>query len=135
MASERNKYENLIRKNSNYSFIVPELKKKWVSVSKKGENLRTKSWNSKHKELILSGKLPTNSNLTNVARYIHPTGKHICKMCDQECSIFYVYPNKNTCKWLLKIFNITINEENKSYTIFELYDNIEDTTKDDKFTK
>ncbi len=135
MASERNKYENLIRENSNYSFIDPELKKNWVSVSQKGENPRTKSWNSKHKELILSGKLPTNSNLTNVARYIHPTGKHICKMCDQECSIFYVYPTKTTCKWLLKIFNITINEEKKSYTIFELYDSIEDTTKDDKFTK
>ena len=133
--SERNKYENLIRENSNYSFIDPELKKNWVSVSQRGENPRTKSWNSKHKELILSGKLPKNCNLTNVARYIHPTGKHICKMCDQECSIFYVYPNKNTCKWLLKIFNITINEENKSYTIFELYDSIEDTTKDDKFTK
>lgn len=135
MSSERNKYENSIRENSNYSFIVPELKKLWVSVSHKGVNPRSKSWNLKHKELILSGELPINSNLTNVARYIHPTGKHICKMCDQECSIFYVYPTKNTCKWLLKIFNITINEENKSYTIFELYDSIKDTTKDDKFTK
>lgn len=129
MASERNKYENLIRENSNYSFINKDLKKNWVSVSQKGENPRTKSWNSKHEELISSGKLPTNSNLTNVARYIHPTGKHICKMCDQECSIFYVYPTKNTCKWLLKIFNIT----NKTNTIFELYDSIEDTTKYDKF--
>ena len=98
-------------------------------------NPRTNPWNSKHEELISLGKLPANSTLTNVARIIHPTGKHICKMCDQECSIFYVYPTKNTCKWLLKIFNITNNEENKSYTIFELYDSIEDTTKDDKFTK
>ena len=135
MDSERNKYENLIREDSNYFFIDPELKKNWVSVSQKGENPRTKSWNLKHKELILLGKLPTNSNLTNVARYIHPTGKHICKMCDQECSIFYAYPTKNTCKWLLKTFNITINEEKKSYTIFELYDSIKNTTKDDEFTK
>ena len=43
MFSERNKYENLIRENSNYSFIDPELKKNWVSVSQKGENPRTNS--------------------------------------------------------------------------------------------
>merc|ERR1711871_1185813 len=70
-----------------------------------------------------------------MARFIHPTGKHICKMCNQECSIVYEYPTQNTWKWLLKNFNIVKNEENNLYTIFQLYDTIKDTNKDDKFTK
>lgn len=37
MYSERNKYENLIRENSNYSFIDPELKKPGFCITKGGE--------------------------------------------------------------------------------------------------
>ena len=131
----RNNYENEIRKHDNYDFIPIEHKDNWVSVSQKGENPRSTSWNSKREELILSGEIPTNSNLTNVARYIHPTGKHICKMCHQECSIFYVYPTKNTWKWISKNFDIIKNEEDKSYTIFQLYHTIKNTCKDTKFTQ
>lgn len=135
MSSARTEYEKNIRDNDNYLFMSPELRKTWVSVSKNGVNPRSKSWKSKHEELISCGKLTINSNLTNVARYIHPTGKHICKMCYQECSIFYVYPTKNTWKWLNKIFNLNENDENKSYTIFQLYDMVEKSEKEVIFKK
>tara|TARA_B110000285_G_C15136083_1_gene627035 strand:+ start:88 stop:1395 length:1308 start_codon:yes stop_codon:yes gene_type:complete len=133
--TKRNNYENEIRKHDNYDFIPIEHKKSWVSVSNKGINPRIDCWKIKHKKLIASGELPNRSTLTNVARYIHPTGKHICKMCNDECSIFYEYPTKNTWKWISKNFDIIKNEENKSYTIFQLYHTIKNTCKDTKFTQ
>lgn len=136
MSSERRSdYENFITDNDVYSFIPKELKKKWVVASKKGINPRKEFWTKKLKELIASGELPDSSNLTDVARYIHPTKKIICQICGTECSIYDEYPNKNTWKWLSKNFNITENEENRLYTIFQLYDSIKDPNKDDKFTK
>ena len=135
MSSKRTEYEKNIRENDNYSFLSPELRENWVSVSKNGVNPRSESWKSKHEELISCGKLPTKSGLTNVARHIHPTGKHVCKMCYKECSIFYVYPTKNTWKWLNKNFNLNENDDNKSYTIFQLYDMIEKSEKESIFKK
>tara|TARA_A100001015_G_C15037916_1_gene737563 strand:- start:2997 stop:4298 length:1302 start_codon:yes stop_codon:yes gene_type:complete len=135
MYSKSTEYQNDMKGHDNYSFIPEELKGNWVSVSQNGVNSRLPYWISEQKKLISCGKLPIDSNFTNMARFIHPTGKHICKMCNQECSIFYEYPTQNTWKWLSKSFNITKNEENKLYTIFQLYDTIKDTNKDDKFTK
>ena len=132
---QRNNYENQIRNHVNYHFIPKELKSNWVSASKNGVNPRTIVWDNKLKELLLSGELKEGSTLTNVARYIHPTKIHICKMCDQECSIFYVYPTKTTWKWLEKQFGININQENKFYTIFQLFISIQHPNKVIQFTK
>ena len=130
MSSERKKYESSIRESSNYSFIDPELKKNWVVVSKKGVNPRREFWDNKLNELILSGELPEGSTITNVARYIHPTGETICSRCDRKASINYEFANKNTWKWLGKNFDITKTEENKFYTIFQLYGMIENSEKE-----
>jgi Alw26I/Eco31I/Esp3I family type II restriction endonuclease len=132
---QRNNYENYIRNHDNYQFIPKDLRLNWVAVSKEGVNPRREHWDIKLKELISSGELPEGSTLTNVARFIHPNKKHICKICNQECSIFYEYPTKNTWKWISKNFDITKNEENKSYTIFQLFHSIENTSKSVKFTK
>ena len=74
-------------------------------------------------------------NTTNLAKYIHPTKNHVCKSCGLEHSIFYVYPTENTWKWLNKNFNVNKNNMNKSHTIFQLFENIEITSKHNDFMK
>ena len=128
-------YENLIKNSSNYGFMPADVKKKWVSVSKKGVNPRTEFWTNKLNELILNQTLPVGSRLINLARYLHPTKKHVCKICGDACSIYYVYPSKNTWKWLNKSFDVEKTHENKSLTIFQLYEVIVNDEKESKFNK
>lgn len=124
-------YENLIKHHQNYAFIPQEYKAKWVSISKNGVNLRKSFWDNLQNDLVSSGKLAKGTTLSNVARYIHPTKKHVCKKCDTECSIYYEYPTSNTWKWLQKNFQI----ERDQSTIFEIYSKIETNTKQELFTK
>ena len=112
--TKRVEYENIIKNSSNYNFMPEDVKKKWVSVSKKGVNPRTEFWTNKLNELILNQTLPVGSRLINLARYLHPTKKHVCKICGDACSIYYVYPSKNTWKWLNKSFDVEKTHENKS---------------------
>ena len=128
-------YQKFIREHPNYDFIPKELKKNWTCVSKKGVNPRKSYWEIKRDDLISSGKLPKDSKFVNVARYLHPTKIHKCEICNQDLSIYYEYPTKNTWKFLKREFNVIKSEENKNCTIFELYDIIEDINKDVKFTK
>lgn len=121
--SLRNAYEQMIKNHDNYNFMPFELREKWVCVSKNGLNPRFEYWENRKKELIQSGKIKENSTMTNVARYIHSTKKHICKMCDNECSIFYEYPNKNAIKWLKKIFP-DCEPIKSDETIFDVYNRI-----------
>lgn len=132
MLASRQIYEAEIKNHENYRFIPSEHKINWVSVSKQGTNPRKCYWDEKHQELIASGNLHAQTKLVNVARYIHPTKQHTCKMCGNTCSIYYVYPTKNTWKWLKKEFTI---EEEKHKTIFDIYNSIENPQKIQLFTK
>lgn len=134
-SNKRANYEDFIKNHTNYDFIPDNLKQNWVSVSKNGINPRKNYWVNKLQELIKDGYLPTESTLTNLAKYIHPTKNHVCKSCGLEHSIFYVYPTENTWKWLNKNFNVNKNDVNKSYTIFQLFENIEITRKHNDFIK
>ena len=125
-------YEKEIKDHVNYAFMPEECKKNWVSVSKNGVNPRKEHWEKKREEQISLGNLPKESTFANLAKWIHPTGKHICKKCNQECSIYFEYPTSNTWKWLKQKFNI---EKNPTFTIFEIYKNLEHTTKDSQFEK
>jgi len=129
MTSEREKYENTIKNHPNYDFISKELKRQWVSVSKNGSNPRSDCWNKLHKKLIEEGKLPQESTLVNVARLIHPTKKHVCKICNIQSSIYYEYPTKTTVKWLKNTFPYVKIDG----TIFDIYQQI--TDKNELFTK
>jgi Alw26I/Eco31I/Esp3I family type II restriction endonuclease len=124
MTSQRKIYEDFIKNHTNYDFIPKELKHQWVSVSKKGYNPRASYWYDLHKKLIQDGKLPKESTLVNVARFIHPTKKHVCKICNIECSIYYEYPTTNTIKWLNKTFPCFKFEKNNYLTIFDIYQQI-----------
>ncbi len=117
----RTQYEKSIKTHPNYAFLPEELKTNWVSVSKKGKNPRKPYWDAKQKELVESNQLPNKSIPVNVARFIHPTKMHVCKMCKLSHSIYYEYPNENTWKWLKKTFNFEQTDETKHLTIFEIY--------------
>lgn len=129
--SARLKYEKSIISHSNYEFIPRDLTKSWVSASKSGVNPRREYWCNEHQRLIDSGKLLKGSTHTNLARYLHPTKIHTCKMCGEDCSILYVYPTKTTLKWLNKKFNIA---ETPGRTIFDIYRIIESPNKYQLFT-
>jgi len=130
--SQRKDYENAIVNHPNYAFMPDELRKNWVAVSKAGVNPRKSYWDKKLSELIEAKQLPSTSTLANLAKYIHPTKKHVCKQCNKESSIYYEYPNANTWKWLKKTFNVETN----SLTIFEIYEQIPDgLKKEELFTK
>lgn len=117
----RNAYEDMIKNSPAYSFIPSELRKNWLSVSKGGVNPRRTFWEEK-----LSSKL---QKFVNVARDLHPTKFHVCKGCEMPHSIFYVYPNKNTWKWLEETFGYTEDERTKRLTIFEIFDEIQNGEK------
>ena len=129
--STRCKYEQTINTNPNYNFIPDNLKQSWVSVSKAGVNPRKIYWETELDNKITNGEIPKNATLTNLARYIHPTGKHTCKICNEEASIYYVYPTKNTNKWLLKKFEYELIDNSK--TIFDIYDDLNDINKEKQF--
>lgn len=118
-------YEEFIRNHPNYLFIPTLLKTKWVCASKQHINPRTEYWNKKRDQLILSGEISNTSTLTNVARFIHPTKLHVCKVCNVEGSIYYEYPTINTWKWLSEQFNIHKTEFNKYHTIFQLLNHVD----------
>ena len=129
------KYQEFIREHKNYSFLPLEHKKNWVSVSKNGIHPRKKYWDNHLNICIENGVLPYTSKYVNLARYIHPTKVHICQCCNVLVSIYQVYPNKNTLKWLNKKFNII---PDKYETIFDIYTNIKDefnSTKDQIFNE
>ena len=135
MTLQRENYEDIIKNHTNYDFIPEELRNQWVSVSKKGNpNPRQRHWYDKLNQLIKDGKLPKESTLVNVARHIHPTKTHVCKICHTECSIYYEYPTKNTVKWLEKNFNSFNFEKNSSLTIFDIYKKITKENKKELFT-
>ena len=123
-AHSREKYEAYIANHANYAFIPPDQKRNWVSVSTKtGENPRKPYWDTRRKQLIESGHVPDKSNLATVARFIHPTKKHVCGKCEMACSIYYVYPTAYTCKWLKTTFDYDKNDDTVQHkTIFEIYD-------------
>jgi Alw26I/Eco31I/Esp3I family type II restriction endonuclease len=125
----RETYERFIV--ARYDFIPKEHKQHWVCVSKKGENPRKSFWESKQMQLIDSGQLPKESKLVNVARFIHPTKKHICGKCEMACSIYYEYPTVHTWKWLKKTFDY----DKDSLTIFEIYASLTSITKKKCFEK
>jgi hypothetical protein len=129
----RNDYEEFIQSHENYNFIPSTLKSKWVSVSKKGENPRSIHWETERTKQIQLGNLSENATFTNLARLIHPNKTHVCKMCASSCSIYYVYPTKNTMKWLKKQF--PQDEYSPTESIFEIYDKITCQTKEAVFTK
>jgi Alw26I/Eco31I/Esp3I family type II restriction endonuclease len=129
----RKAYEELIQSHENYSFLPSTLRSKWVSVSKKGENVRSVHWETEKEKQIQLGNLPANATLTNLARIIHPTKTHVCKMCASSCSIYYVYPNKNTIKWLKKQF--PEHEYSPTESIFEIYYKITSQNKEELFVK
>lgn len=122
-------YVTYITNHENYNFIPEEHKRNWVSVSKNGENARKQFWDKKQAELIQLGKISRESSLVNVARFIHPTKKHVCKKCNKECSIYYEYPTANTWKWLEKTFKIEKND----LTIFQIYNQIINPNKHELF--
>jgi Alw26I/Eco31I/Esp3I family type II restriction endonuclease len=128
----RKEYETNIKEHPNYDFMPNEEKKTWVSVSKKGqENTRLKYWTNEKKRYIQLGMLPADATPANLARLIHPTKIHICKICNQKCSIFYIYPNKNTIKWLNEKFPDYPYDANES--IFNIYENISHNNKEQIF--
>jgi Alw26I/Eco31I/Esp3I family type II restriction endonuclease len=131
--TKRSIYENSIRSHANYDFIPVDLKKSWVCVSKKGVNSRKQYWTQKLKELIESRKLNANSNLADVARYIHPTKIFVCQICHGELSVYYEYPNVNTWKWLKQTFGFEADDSVQS--IFNIYGKIESPTKHSEFSK
>jgi len=134
MISQREKYEDIIKNHTNYDFIPKELRKCWVSVSKEGYNPRAHYWTELHKKLIKDGKLPKETTLVNVARHIHPTKKHVCKICNIECSIYYEYPTTNTVKWVNKTFPCFKFEKDSCLTIFDIYQQITKEDKNELFT-
>lgn len=117
-------YQQFITNHENYTFVLD--KKTWVSISNES---RKSNWNKKKIELIQSGKIPKESTLVHVARYIHPTKKHTCKLCNNECSIFYEYPSANTWKWITLNFKLEKNDQ----TIFEIYSNFKNTELFEKY--
>lgn len=126
-------YEKTIREHFNYGFIPNELKQSWVSVSKNGVNPRLEYWSNEKTRHIQLGNLQPNATYANLARLLHPSKIHICKMCGNCCSIFYVYPTKNTVKWIKK--NFPEKEINNTEDIFEIYNNITCKNKEEKFKK
>lgn len=135
MTLQRKNYEEFIKNHPNYDFIPEESRNQWVIVSKKGNpNPRQPCWKDKHNQLIKDGILSKESTFVNVARYIHPTKTHVCKICHTECSIYYEYPTKNTVKWLEKNFNSFNFEKNSSLTIFDIYKKITKENKKELFT-
>lgn len=133
--NSRKTYEALIVAHEHYDFLPKEQKQNWVCVSKKGQNPRNSFWDANKQKLIDSGQIPKESILVNVARYIHPTKKHICAKCEMECSIYYEYPNANTWKWLKKTFDYNKDDDTKYLTIFEIYAKLTLTTKKKDFEK
>jgi Alw26I/Eco31I/Esp3I family type II restriction endonuclease len=133
--SSRKRYESFIANHPNYDFLPNEQKKSWVRVSKKGQNPRKPFWDTKQKQLIDSGKIPKESKPANVARFIHPTKKHICAKCGIECSIYYEYPTANTWKWLKNTFDYNKDDHTNYLTIFEIYVKITVPTKKTTFEK
>jgi Alw26I/Eco31I/Esp3I family type II restriction endonuclease len=109
-------YKEHIESHPNYKFIPEEVKRNWTCVSKGGTNPRKAYWDEKQKELIESGAIPPQSSLVNVARHVHPTKKHTCEKCGAEHSIYFIYPTKNTWKWLAQI-GVERSEQN----IFDIY--------------
>lgn len=126
------KYQEFITNHSNYNFLPLLLKQKWVQVSKNGINPRLIFWEEKKKELIEKNILSSDCQRVNVARYLHPTKIHTCNICNKELSIYYIYPNKTTIKWLNKSFNKDY-DWNEWKTIFELYNDIEHDNKKELF--
>jgi len=128
-------YEAFITNHPNYEFLPKEEKKNWVCASKNGKNSRKPYWDTKQKELIDLGHIPTKSTPVNTARFIHPTKKHVCGTCGFTCSIYYEYPHANTWKWLKKTFAYEKNEDTKHLTIFEIYEKLTESTKKEKLEK
>jgi len=126
-------YEEEIKKHPNYRFLPENLREGWLSVSKNGLNPRSEYWTSELTRLKNSGELTESSSFANVARVIHPTKIHICQMCNVGTSIYYIYPNKTTIKWLNKVFELNILTGMD--TIFDIYDRINHENKLELFTK
>jgi Alw26I/Eco31I/Esp3I family type II restriction endonuclease len=133
--ASRKAYEASIINHPNYEFLPKEQKQNWVCVSKKGQNSRKPYWDTKQKQLIDSGQIPNESIPVNVARFIHPTKKHVCGKCGMACSIYYEYPTANTWKWLKKTFDYDKDDDTKNLTIFEIYAKIITSTKKGHFEK
>ena len=131
--NKREEYEQQIVGHANYTFIPTSLKLNWVMVSKKGINPRKEFWENELQQRVEKGELTKTSKFHNLARLLHPTKKHICKGCNQEVSIYYVYPTKATQQWLKQIFKLESISANE--TIFDIYKRISDTTKSEIFQK
>jgi len=131
--NNRKIYEKLIREHVNYNFIPNELKKNWVCVSRNGSNPRLQYWINEKNRLVELGELTSNASLANLAKYIHPTKYHVCKVCGIESSIYYVYPTQNTIKWVKKMFTDCIIGPNED--IFTVYEKIQNENKSNIFQK
>jgi Alw26I/Eco31I/Esp3I family type II restriction endonuclease len=126
--SKREVYEGFIKAHINYSFIPEELKNTWVKAS--STNPRKPFWEKEFTKEIKEGRLHSTSKLSNLARILHPTGIHICKACNSEASVYYVYPTKHTLKWINSKFTVSIIY---SDTIFDIYEKIGDVSKEELF--
>ena len=112
-------YTEMIAAHPNYGGLLIERNKDgnlgWVVTGKSAKGkIREAWWTQKIQELNARNK-------AEVARRIHPTGKHVCQCCGREMSIFYEYPNNRTCKRLNVILKESVQPAD--YTIREIIEN------------
>jgi len=127
-SSKREIYEATIKAHKNYSFLPDDLKTTWVKAS--SANPRKPYWEKEFTKEIQDGRLNSTSKLSNLARILHPTGIHICKACNSEASVYYVYPTKHTLKWINSTFTVNIIFTD---TVFDIYEKIVDPSKEKLF--
>ena len=118
-APEFREYTEFIAAHPNYKGLLIERNKDgnlgWVVTGKSANGkIREAWWTQKMQELNARNK-------AEVARRIHPTGKHVCQCCGREMSIFYEYPNNRTCKRLNVILKESVQPAD--YTIREIIEN------------
>ena len=96
---------------------------KWVVTGKSVQGQARKAW---WNEQCKKFNIPIQQGCyALVARLIHPTGMHVCQICGQSRSIFYIYPTKTTIKNLKKklpIFAKFNNVAPADYSIYEIID-------------
>lgn len=118
-APEFREYTEFIATHPNYKGLLIERNKDgnlgWVVTGKSAKGkVREAWWNKKMSELKAKNK-------AEVARRIHPTGKHVCQCCGRAMSIYYEYPNNRTCRHLNQILKQPIQPAD--YTIREIIEN------------
>ncbi len=124
-------YQEFIASHSNYEGMpAKQLENgsvKWVAAGSSALGKKRKDWwlNKKAEFVARKIKIPAHAELSPVALLNHPTKVKPCQICGRIMSLKYIYPTKNTLKYINDNSMSSFYEGNFQ-TIFEIIDILTD---------